>query len=111
RLVDLLHGAATADDQVRRVRRLPVLRHDRGDAHEAADLEGPRDQVAEGVELQRLQEIVEGPEAHRLDGGGGGPVPGDEDDGGVGGNLVNPAERLQAGLVRQVDVQDHRVGP
>ena len=104
-------GPATADEQVGRVVGLPALRHHRGDAHQAADLEGPRNQLGERVELQRLQQVLIGPEAHRLDGGGGGPVPGDEDDGDLGGDLVDSPEYLQAGLVRQVDVQDHHVGP
>ena len=111
RLVDLLHGGATPNEQVRHILGRPPVRHDCGDPHQAADLEGPRNQFAKGVELQRLQQVLVGPEAHRLDGGGGGPMPGDEDDRNLGDELMDSAENLQAGLVWQVNVQDDRVGP
>ncbi len=85
---------------------------DRGrDAHQPADLERPVDQVGQVVQFERLEQVLVGPQPHRLDGRVGRPVPGDEDDRDLRVDLVDAAKRLQPGLAGQVDVEDDHVGP
>ncbi len=76
RLAHLLHDRAAADDPVALVLRGQHRRH----AHQPGGLEGPFEHLAEPLQVDRLDQIVEGAALHRLDGRLGRPVCRDEDD-------------------------------
>ena len=59
--------------------------------------------------VERLAEVVLGPELHGLDGGFHGAEGGDHDDGNVGRLLGEPAQYLNAAAVGQSQVGDHEV--
>ena len=59
---------------------------------------------------KRLEQVVEGPEFHGLDGRLRGPVGGDDDHRHAGVDLADLAVGLQARHVGQADVEDHGVG-
>jgi len=84
---------------------------DSGHVAEPAHLAGPLDQRPQRLQLQRLEQVVEGPDLHRLDGGVGGAVAGDEDHRDARVELPDALERLQPRLVGELDVEDDDVRP
>ena len=107
RLAHLLHDGAAADDAVGAL----LGRQQRGHAHQAGGLEGAVEDLAEPVEVDRLDEVVEGALLHRLDGGLGGAVGGDEDDRAASGRQrLDVVEDVQAGAVGQLQVEHDDVG-
>ena len=92
-LVDVLHGAAAADEgetggagfaQLHRLGHALGVRH------------GGGDQVQQFLGLERLEQILEGAELGGLDGGFGGAVGGHHDDGQLGLGRVELGDQLQA---------------
>ena len=110
-LVDLLHRRAAADQAIgarqggsargagpgRRMRQAP-------------NLQGLRDQIADLGEVQRLQQVIEGPQLDRLDRRMAGAAGRYEDHGNARVLLVNLLERDQARLIRQEEIENHYVG-
>ena len=76
-----------------------------------AQLQGPLHHLAQLVEVDRLEQILEGAALHGLDGRLGGGVGGDDDDRQARIDLADAVEDLQARHVRQAHVEDDRVGP
>ena len=81
-----------------------------GTCIEAGGLEGAFDHLAEVLQVHGLDQVIEGAALHRLDGGLGGAVGGDEDDRPLRVEGVDFAEDLQAVAVGQLQVEDDHVG-
>ena len=110
RLVELLHGRRAAHQLVALdLRRAVLVVHGRR-AADLADVDGPRHHVAKLVQVQRLEQVLEGPQLHGLDGGLGGPVRRDDDHRQPGVDLADLAVGVQSRHVGQPDVEDHGVG-
>ena len=107
RLAHLLDDGRAPDDGVP----LHLLRQHGGDGHEAGGLEGPVEHAAEALQVERLDEVVEGAALHRLDGGVGSAVGRDEDHRPLRVGVVQFAEQVEAGAVGQLDVEHDHVGP
>jgi PAS domain S-box-containing protein len=91
-----------------RLARLQARQHGRN-LHQVRGLEGPAEDVRHAAELERLDEIVEGPLLHGLDGDGRGAVCGDEDHRLLGREGADGLEGLQPRTVRELEVQHHHV--
>ena len=76
-LAHLLHDRAAADDAIFAL----FLRQHGRRLHQPGRIEGAAQQSAEALEIERLDEVIEGAAFHRLDGGVGGAVRSDEDNG------------------------------
>ena len=111
RLVHLLHGRTAADQHVGRS---PATGSSSGitagTRMRRLISKARADEFAQLLQLQRLEEVVEGPELHRLDGCVRRPVAGDEDDRDLGVALMDAAEDVQTGEVGQRQIQEHDVG-
>jgi hypothetical protein len=68
------------------------------------------DDFAEVVQVDRLQQILEGSPLHRLDSRFGRGVRRRDDDRQPGVDLLDPVEEFEPGQVRQADVDDHGIG-
>ena len=79
-------------------------------AHQPAGLHGPVDQCSQIGQFERLEQVLVGALLHGLDGQVGGAVAGDQDDRNAGVDRADAVERVEAGGVRQVDVEDDDVG-
>ena len=95
-LEDLAHPGALADDVVEAVLRLELLPEVEVLVAEALALERPSDDEVDLVELERLGDVVVGPELHGLDRGLGGADGGDHDHHRLGGGLLRRAQDLEA---------------
>src|SRR5437016_5585286 len=76
-LAHLLNDLAAADDPVYRLGQ----GYDRFRAHQTGRLQGPADDLAQAIEIDRFDEIVEGAMFHGFDGRLGGAMPGNDDHG------------------------------
>src|SRR5262249_42329672 len=111
RLVDLLHRRASADKDVGRWRPRRVILKHRRHGQQAAGRTGACDHLLQRVVPEWLEQIVERAPLHRLDCQFRGSVAGDQDHRETGVAILDLIERLQAGRVRQVNVEDDRVWP
>ena len=83
-LEDLLHGLAPADDVAEAELPLELVPEPEVLLPEGLVLQGPLDRQQELLVLERLLDVVEGPDLHRLDGRFDRGVGGDDDDDGLG---------------------------
>jgi hypothetical protein len=102
RLAHLLHHAAAADDLVAQVER----RDHRRNPHQAGCLKGPFDHLGQPLQVERLDEVVERPLLHRLNGGLRRAVRGDEQDLRLRQHPPQLAQQFQPGPIRQLQVED-----
>ena len=107
-LADRLHRGAAPDQPVGLVLRAVAVFEDHRHVHQAADAERLAHDLLELTGVQRLEQIVVGPELHGLNGRVGRAVSGDKDDQGPGIELVQFTEDVQSGSVAETNVkQDH----
>ena len=78
-------------------------------AHQPGDLERLADHAVQLLQVDRLEQVVEGPVPHRLDGRVGRPDHGDKHDRDAGVDLAELRQDLQAGLVGQAQVEENNV--
>ena len=105
-LAHLLHDRTAADDAVGAVLGRQHGRH----AHQPGRLEGAVEDLAESLQIDRLDEVIEGAALHGLDGRLRGAVGRDEDDRPPRVAAVDLAEDVQAGAVGQLQVEHDHVG-
>ena len=111
-LVHLLHRGRPADDPVGvGVGRLLLVVEQGRDVHQAASSRALASDVAELVEVDRLEQVLEGAPLHRLDGRLGRGERGDDDDRQPRVDPADLVEGVQARHVGQAHVEDHDVGP
>ena len=79
--------------------------------HEAGGSPGPGPPARGSAEFQRLEQVIEGPQFHGLDGRVAGAAGRDEDHRHLGVRCGSAGKASRPGLVGQHDVQQHHVGP
>ena len=82
----------------------------RSGAGEFAEIQGAADFGEDVVEIDGLEEVIDGPGAHGGDGGFDGAVGGEHDDGRFGGELLDVGEEGEAVHLGHADVGEDDVG-
>ena len=106
RVEDLRDPAALADDVLEAVLRLELAAEVEVLVPEPFPLERVANDQVDFVELERLGDVVVGAEFHRLDRRLRRRDRGDDDDGGVGGDLLGGAEYLHPVHLRHSEIRD-----
>ena len=109
-LADGLHGRAAADQPVGLVLGTVAVFKDHGYVHQPADGERLAHYLLKLAGIQRLDQIIVGPQFHGLDGGVGRAVPRDEDNEAPGIEPAKVMEDLQARAVAKANVQQDYIG-
>ena len=108
-LADRLHRHAAADESIRSVFRPISFIEQRRHMRHPADHQSLFDHSLQLLGVERLGEIVIGPQFHRLNGGLGRAESCDEDHQALGIQAVQFVEQFESGRSSQPDVEEHHI--
>jgi hypothetical protein len=107
----VLDGGAHADEARSLRRPADDAAQSRDLAAEPVAVDGVGDALEQVVIVERLGHEAERAAAHRVDRGVDGAVRGEDDDGDVGGTVRDPVQDVEAGLLAEAEIEQHRVEP